>query len=92
MCLEIYRTMKHLQIYENFEQPFNPNYNPKEYKILNPGQIQHYRQVFRLRPAREVDFVFKVLDSIEKKGGKTSLKQWNVIQRTYHGGNYPVNY
>jgi hypothetical protein len=78
--------MKHLQIYENFEQPFNPNYNPKEYKILNPGQIQHYRQVFRLRPAREVDYVFKVLDSIEKKGGKYCLEVWVKGEKTLYEG------
>lgn len=84
--------MRHLKVYESFEPTYDTNYNPKDYKILNPGQIAHYRQVFRLRPAREVDYVWKVLDTIEKNNGRASLKQWNVIQRTYRGGNYPVNY
>lgn len=84
--------MKHLKVYEDFGNPYDPKYNPKEYKILNPGQIQHYRQVFRLMPAKDVDYAWKVLDTIEKNGGKCSLKQWNVLQRTKHGGNYPVNY
>lgn len=84
--------MKHLKIYENFDQTYDPNYNPKVFKVLNPGQILHYRQVFRLRPARDVEYALNVLDTIEKNQGRTSLKQWNVIQRTYHGGNYPVNY
>ncbi len=85
--------MKHLIIYESFDgPPYDPNYNPKEYMILNPGQIQHYRQVFRLRPEREIDYAWKVLDTIERNGGRVSLKQWNVIQRAYRGGNYPVNY
>ena len=60
--------------------------------MLNPGQIQHYRQVFRLRQAKDVDYAWKILDTVEKNEGKISLKQWNVIQRTYQGGNYPVNY
>ena len=84
--------MKHLQLYESFDPRYDPRYNPKDYKILNPGQILHYRQVFRLRPANEVEYALGVLDTIERNNGRTSLKQWNVIQRVYHGGNYPVDY
>lgn len=84
--------MKHIKIYESFEPVYDPGHNPREYKVLNPGQILHYRQIFRLRPARDVEYALNVLNTIEKNGGRASLKQWNVIQRTYHGGNYPVNY
>lgn len=80
--------MNYIKIFEEYD----PNYNPYPYKVLNPGQIQHYRQVFRLRQAKDVDYAWKILDTVEKNEGKISLKQWNVIQKTYHGGNYPVNY
>ena len=82
--------MKHLQVFENFGN--NPQDGKKSYTILNPGQIQHFRQVFRLMQAKDVDYAWKVLDTIEKNGGKCSVNQWNVLIKTKNGGNYPSNY
>jgi hypothetical protein len=42
--------------------------------------------------AKDVEYASKVLDTIEKKGGKCSVNQWNVLIRTKNGGSYPVNY
>jgi hypothetical protein len=42
--------------------------------------------------AKDVEYASKVLDTIEKKGGKCSVNQWNVLMRTKNGGNYPTNY
>jgi hypothetical protein len=39
------------------------------------------------------EYALKVLATVEKNGGKCSLKQWNVIQHYYNGGGpWPVNY
>jgi hypothetical protein len=85
--------MKHLEIFENFGgSGYNYQDGKKIYTTLNPGQISHFRQVFRMMPAKDVEYASKVLDTIEKKGGKCSVNQWNVLMRTKNGGNYPVNY
>jgi hypothetical protein len=85
--------MKHLKIFEEYGQSDNPAQDGKKtYAILNPGQIQHFRQVFRLMQARDVDYAWKVLDTIEKNGGKCSHNQWNVLQKTKNGVNYPTRY
>jgi hypothetical protein len=85
--------MKHLKIFEEYGQSDNPAQDGKKtYAILNSGQIQHFRQIFRLMQARDVNYAWKVLDTIEKNGGKCSHNQWNVLQKTKNGGNYPTRY
>ena len=82
--------MRHLQVFEGFGN--NAQEGKKTYAILNPGQIQHFRQVFGQMQARDVDYAWKVLDTIEKNGGKCSVNQWNVLMKTKNGGHYPSNY
>lgn len=84
--------MKYIRIFEEFEPRFDIKHNTSPYKVLNTGQILHYRQIFRLKAEKDVKYASQILDTIEKNGGKASLRQWNVIQRTYHGGKYPVDY
>lgn len=82
--------MKHLEIFENFGH--NPHDGKKLYAILNPGQIQHFRQVFARMQARDVEYASGVLDTIERNNGRCSNNQWAVLMKTKNGGNYPVNY
>lgn len=91
--IEIYKNMKHLLEYDSYNNGGNPYANnPSDYKTLTPGQISHYRQVFNMNVVKN-DYVLKILNTIEKKGGKCSLKQWNVIQHYYNGDSrWPVNY
>jgi hypothetical protein len=85
--------MKHLKIFEDYGSSNNPAQDGKKlYAILNPGQIQHFRQVFRLRQAKDVDYAWKVLDTIEKNGGRCSFNQWTVLKKTKEGENYSTKY
>ena len=85
--------MKHLLEYDSYKNGGNPyGDNPYPYKTLNSGQITHYRQAFNMNYVKN-DYALKVLATVEKNGGKCSLKQWNVIQHYYNGDSrWPVNY
>jgi len=90
----MYKKMEHLLEYDELGTGGkNPHAdNPYPYKTLNPGQITHYRGVLNMHQ-RKNEYALNVLATVEKNGGKCSLKQWNVIDHYYNGGGtWPVRY